>query len=102
VARLGAWTEWLPPAARPPDVLLLLGNLAWSRADVDSGRQCESIHHGRMPRFTKCMCGCCHQTGEQAEHLAHQHGEAIGSRIDPDWHADATVYDPGNLKGGKG
>jgi hypothetical protein len=102
MARRGVWADWLPPAPRPLDVLLLTGNQPWSAADDGNGRQCDSIHRGPLPRETLCMCGRCHATGEQAEYLAYLHGEPIDSRPNPDYRATATTYDPGTLKGGRG
>jgi hypothetical protein len=69
-------------------------------ASFDPGSECP--HYGPLPKYTRFCCMVCHAVGEQFQQQVHQHGEAIGSRIDPDWHADATSYEPGNLKGGKG
>jgi hypothetical protein len=84
------WADWRRPGVKPDAEPMFGVQVGW-----EPDRACP--HRGRMPRHTKLVCMCCHDTGEVTDWLAYNHHRpALERDARPGWWntAEVTKYDP--------
>jgi hypothetical protein len=57
------WNDWIPPDKSGPKLTPIFGCNPFG-ADT----RCDHVHHGPIPRGSRCCCMVCHQSG--LDHIA--------------------------------
>jgi hypothetical protein len=52
------WGDWIEPDRSSPRLELIFG-----RQPFGANTACGSIHHGPIPRGSRCVCMVCHRSG---------------------------------------